>query len=1338
MAQSYDLTQLDADSFEHMVNALALAVLGSGVTGFGPGADGGRDGYFEGEAPYPSESERWKGVWYIQSKFHKPHLSNDPQKWLVEKISEELNEFTKPDTKRKWPDNWIVATNIDPSGAPTTGAYDRAKALVKVKHPKLAPRFHIWGGAKILDFLSEQPQIAERYGHFLTPGDVLAALREQLKDERADINQILQHLIARQFKDQKLTKIEQAGSQADVKPAIHDLFVDLPFICGEHNFRGDILKCFTATARECHRVTGQATNNPEWRKWERHPRRARVWFLKGGPGQGKSTLGQYFCQIQRAALLLADVEGRSPILKLHPAERTTASEVRTAAKQIEVWPTVPRIPLHVELKDYAQWYGDRRTARGGKGILTFLSETLSEAIEQTVQTGTLKRALTSRCWVAIFDGLDEVPQDVRDKVASEVTKFVTQVAVEQDCDLLSLCTSRPQGYSGQFRDLDCAPIDLVPLPTDRALACARPVIAFQRPHEESRIAIANLEAAASSSSVSELLTTPLQAHILAVVVRDGERPPDRRWKLYDRFYDVIRRRESNRNLPDARLAKLLRTDEKLLKTLHNRLGFRLHADAETSKGAETSLDREAFRELALRTVSEMVEGQVDQKVNILDKATTERLVLINTPENGTKLRFDIRQLQEFFAAECLYDSVTAEDLRSRIAIIGGDAHWREVVHFLLSSLVENTRSTELSVAIEELSKLNEGEPDEPNRILHRRAGRGAIIAARLLSEGVLEQEKAVRQRFRECLTPMAAFANVGRLGNLVYARHENSSTWLTSFLIDKLRESTYAENIGAAIVLSHTVMDGDAPVDEIVRFLKSAPGDFIAAITESFTGRWLDPEQSHIPGWLSKLLLGRLAGPDWAELGADCIHRTVWLIDRQASPKGALRAEVLPPQYRSLLGFMNMTLHGHPVEIGSNSANLKSIADAIESEIQRTITKLPSSALKGTAPGVFRIVQSMLQYVKGPSRLAYAAMLRAAAPATDATVRPLRRALRIPWPVLEPGVALDTFASDVESLSDAQFGGLLRSNRLRRESVLSTMTRYDFEISPPATAADIVAHYDESPASAIDQIAMLSHGRQHPVGITPPNTLRDAIQQLVPRIKADPSVLLAVPWSWHTVLANAGTAAEDIRGMLFKAGRNSLPYVRLERYPPLLHRFDHLKVLVDAYRVVTENKQPSLLPHFADLVLSQTRFYRGLDHKHPGGLPRDLLSELRLSSHYLNELRGDAHQCWSVRISAALLLMLQADKPSIYVADTYPLLVQYCNSKSGEWLLDALVSVLSMVGRKPTPELSMLLNGLFEACREDYCARSSLEQILMVWHEASAAPVTTRAVRDKWLYRLGS
>jgi hypothetical protein len=146
MPNTYDLTQLDPATFEHMINALALRVLGSGHTGFGPGADGGRDGYFEGQAPYPSESTQWAGRWYIQSKFHKPHLSKDSQSWLLDQIKAELKAFKDSDAKRLWPDVWMVATNIDPSGAPMSGAFDKALRLVAKERPKLKKKFHIWGG----------------------------------------------------------------------------------------------------------------------------------------------------------------------------------------------------------------------------------------------------------------------------------------------------------------------------------------------------------------------------------------------------------------------------------------------------------------------------------------------------------------------------------------------------------------------------------------------------------------------------------------------------------------------------------------------------------------------------------------------------------------------------------------------------------------------------------------------------------------------------------------------------------------------------------------------------------------------------------------------------------------------------------------------------------------------------------------------------------------------------------------------------------------------------------------------------------------------------------------
>ncbi len=743
MNNSYDLTQLDEHSFEHLVNSLAIRVLGAGHTGFSPGADGGRDGYFEGTAPYPSESDQWTGVWYIQSKFHKPHLSTDSQRWLLTQIKNELKKFNSPEFRRRWPDIWIVATNVDPSGKPETGAFDKAKQLVEAENPELAQRFHIWGGNKILDYLSANEEIARRYGHFLTPGHVLSKMHDYFTDSRAEIKEILRYLIVKQFEEQLHTKLEQAGSGEDTRPGIHQLFIDLPFKVGESGPTGLVMQSLARSSATNHQFVkfSKGSREREWESWNKHPSRARVWFVKGGPGRGKSTIGQFFSQIQRAALILQP-EGPDVL----PTVSKSAEEVKEIALRADYWPTVPRIPINIELKDYAQWLG-RQSYSESKGVLTYLSQKIRARVEQQVQVGTLKRALQAQSWLVIFDGLDEVPQDVKDNVATEVQHFVNDIYVENKIDLLTICTSRPQGYSGQFSNLEAAMVTLTKLSPEQALSCAKPVLSIGRSAEESEKSFEMLKAAIESPSVKEIMPTPLQSHIMAVVVRDGSRPPDRKWQLYNNFYGVIKRREANRNLPDKKLAKLLREDEQLLKAVHNRLGFVLHARAETSEGAQTSLSREEFKELVEQTVTQMIETDVEDVVNTLMKATTERLVLVNTPDDGDHVRYDIRPLQEFFAAEFIYESVSAERLRERVEVIAGDAHWREVMHFLLSALIENQRQTELSVVISTLNDLDEEGETQELKTLSRSLARGALLTQRLLQEGVLEQDKRVRPHY---------------------------------------------------------------------------------------------------------------------------------------------------------------------------------------------------------------------------------------------------------------------------------------------------------------------------------------------------------------------------------------------------------------------------------------------------------------------------------------------------------------------------------------------------------------------------------------------------------------
>src|ERR1019366_5554734 len=111
------------------------------------------------------------------------------------------------------------------------------------------------------------------------------------------------------------------------------------------------------------------------------------------------------CQIQRAALLLAP-DG-PPVTT---AQQHIATQIRCSATAKGIWPIAPRIPVLVELREFAQWYGQKK-ANEAVGVPTFLAERLSKTVEQAVYTGTLIRMFGSSRWLFVFDGLDEVPAD---------------------------------------------------------------------------------------------------------------------------------------------------------------------------------------------------------------------------------------------------------------------------------------------------------------------------------------------------------------------------------------------------------------------------------------------------------------------------------------------------------------------------------------------------------------------------------------------------------------------------------------------------------------------------------------------------------------------------------------------------------------------------------------------------------------------------------------------------------------------------------------------------------------------------------------------------------------
>jgi hypothetical protein len=95
----YNLSGLNPREFEHLVQAVALAIIAPGIMPFGDGPDGGREATFRGRMAHPSVSDLWEGYLVIQAKFRQ-RPAGDPYKddtWLLDQLKQDLNKFV--DTK---------------------------------------------------------------------------------------------------------------------------------------------------------------------------------------------------------------------------------------------------------------------------------------------------------------------------------------------------------------------------------------------------------------------------------------------------------------------------------------------------------------------------------------------------------------------------------------------------------------------------------------------------------------------------------------------------------------------------------------------------------------------------------------------------------------------------------------------------------------------------------------------------------------------------------------------------------------------------------------------------------------------------------------------------------------------------------------------------------------------------------------------------------------------------------------------------------------------------------------------------------------------------------------
>jgi hypothetical protein len=657
----YPLTNLGPTEFEHVSQSLLVAVAGpANVKVYGAGRDGGRELTTSSRFGV-DEGLGWTGYTVAQAKFHGRFESvQENATWLRGQIRAELSDWVDTRKNRQpKPDNLLFITNVVLSAVPGHGV-DAIDEVFAEFADRLPLRAHaVWHYAHVCRLLDDHPQITAKYSGFLTAGDVLTELHRTLKGRVVDLGAVLHQHAAKELVAEQWVRLGESGSRTNDKLQLAQVGVDLK------------ASALTSGVKEPppinvldHLITlGNQSLRPSIR-----PGPAPHQVLVGGPGQGKTTVGQLLCQLYRASLI-QELQAVGP----------QASAVVTATRRQLQGGTLPalinrRWPLRLDLSAYADVLGGSAET----SVLRHLASRISERGTETITAPQLKDWLGSWPWLLVLDGFDEVVvTQVREAMIDRVNDFLIDAAAV-DADLLVVATTRPQGYSAEFTAEQYQHLHLRLLTSDEAERFARKIADVRLAEDPDAHAnvVARVAEAAKDPLTARLMVTPLQVTIMSLLLEGRVRVPQDRYSLFAAYYETIYSREMDKRTP---VAQLLERHRRTVDQLHEQVGVSLQIQAESSRNADAAIARGEVEILARRILEkeDHPAEDVDSLASKIAEAATNRLVLL-VPKHADDVGFDVRSLQELMAARAL---TTGPDdkIAPRLAMIAMAGHWRNTL-----------------------------------------------------------------------------------------------------------------------------------------------------------------------------------------------------------------------------------------------------------------------------------------------------------------------------------------------------------------------------------------------------------------------------------------------------------------------------------------------------------------------------------------------------------------------------------------------------------------------------------------------------------------------------------
>lgn len=465
--------------------------------------------------------------------------------------------------------------------------------------------------------------------------------------------------------------------------------------------------------------------------------------LEGAPGQGKSTLAQFVCQVHRARFL----QKREVLERIGDAYRSTEF----------------RIPVKIDLRDFAAMLDGKSPFAMDRQSD---SRTLDTFIAQLISHNSGGIEFNTHDWLSVvkhlpvllfLDGLDEVPdmamrQIIVDAIGDSLARWA-----EFNSDVQAVVTSRPSifGRSPSFEKYGFATLKLRNLDEVRTSEYAQKwVRANELDDFDSHDVIKILNEKLELAHIRELTRNPMQLTILLSLIHQvGHSLPDQRTDLYRRYLELFLTREADKS---ARV----REHQPILIGFIQYLAWVLQVAAESSKSAG-SISANAIQDLAREYLRDR--GRSEALADDLFDGGLERIFVLVERIEGL-YEFEVQPLREYFCAQHLYTTapvgtyLTTElhgDRAQRFEALAANPFWLNVCRFYAGSY---TRAEKASLVYSLDSMISH---KDPSVAIHARSVALALLQDWVFSDNKRPQEALVKAVFDDVGTQLLV-ASMGR------------------------------------------------------------------------------------------------------------------------------------------------------------------------------------------------------------------------------------------------------------------------------------------------------------------------------------------------------------------------------------------------------------------------------------------------------------------------------------------------------------------------------------------------------------------------------------------------